>query len=129
MALALCTATLTYVGFVAVISLVVPLMYGTQVDAQVIGYIVRILIGEASYVLVAHLYFLPYALFGAAFAKMFHNMNGKLDVNDGLPNDRNSFFTATHIFQNAMLCTTLLIMLRLGCMDIRALKHGSMGCL
>lgn len=104
-------------------------MYGTQVDAQVIGYIVRILIGEAGYVLVTHLYFLPYALLGAAFAKMFHNMNGKLDVKDGLPNDRNSFFTATHIFQNTMLCTTLLIMLRLGCMDIRVLKHGSVGCL
>ena len=56
-------------------------------------------------------------------------MNCKLDVKDELPNDRSSFFTATHIFQNTMLCTTLLIMLRLGCMDIRALKHGSVGCL
>ncbi len=69
--------TLVYVFIGAAVSLAAPFVYGLPVDVPVLGYIVKLLIGEADFVSFTPLYFLPYALFGAAFAKMFRHVRSK----------------------------------------------------
>ena len=59
------------------VSLAAPFLYNLPVDVPVLGYVVRLLIGEADYTSFTPLYFLTYALFGVAFAKLFRRVNNK----------------------------------------------------
>ena len=70
-------AVWVYLAIGTAVSLAAPFVYGKEVDVPVLGYIVKLLIGEANYVSFTPLYFLPYALFGAAFAKLFRHVKDK----------------------------------------------------
>ncbi len=59
------------------ISILAPILCGKPVNIPVIGYIVQLLIGEADHVSFTPLYFLPYALIGAAFGKLFRRIGEK----------------------------------------------------
>lgn len=65
--------TIIYVSLGAVVSLAAPFIYGLPV----LGYIVKLLIGEDIFVSFTPLYILPYALFSAAFARLFRRVNDK----------------------------------------------------
>lgn len=54
-----------------------PFLYGKSVNVPVLGYVIRLLIGEADYVSFTPLYFLSYALFGAAFGKCLRHVRDK----------------------------------------------------
>ncbi len=62
----------------AVFSIAAPFLYGTPVDVPVIGYIVKLLIGEADFVSFTPLYFLSYALFGIVFGKILRHVKDKV---------------------------------------------------
>lgn len=66
-----------YVFIGVALSLAAPLIYGTPVDVPVIGYLVKLLIGDADFVSFTPLYFLSYALFGVAFGKMIKHVKDK----------------------------------------------------
>ena len=61
----------------AVASIAAPFIYGIPVNVPVVGYIVKLLIGEADFVSFTPLYFLSYALFGVAFGKMIRHVKDK----------------------------------------------------
>ncbi len=58
-------------------SIAASFLYGKQVSVPVVGYVVRLLIGEADFVSFTPLYFLSYALFGVAFGKMLRRVTDK----------------------------------------------------
>ena len=59
------------------VSIAASFLYGKQVSVPVVGYVVRLLIGEADFVSFTPLYFLSYALFGVAFGKMLRRVTDK----------------------------------------------------
>lgn len=67
-----------YVMIGAAVSIAAPFLYGTTVDVPVIGYLMKLLIGEAEFVSFTPLYFLSYALFGAAFGKILRHVKDKV---------------------------------------------------
>ncbi len=70
--------TAGYVALGAALSIAAPFLYGTPVDVPVLGYIMKLLIGEAEFVSFTPLYFLSYALFGAAFGKILRHVKDKV---------------------------------------------------
>ncbi len=69
--------TVLYVIIGTAASIAAPFIYGTPVNIPVIGYIVKLLIGEADFVSFTPLYFLSYALLGVAFGKMIRHVKDK----------------------------------------------------
>lgn len=67
-----------YVIIGAAVSIAAPFLYGTTVDVPVIGYLMKLLIGEAEFVSFTPLYFLSYALFGTAFGKILRHVKDKV---------------------------------------------------
>ncbi len=60
------------------VSIVAPFLYGTPVNVPVIGYMVKLLIGDADFVSFTPLYFLSYALFGIVFGKILRHVKNKV---------------------------------------------------
>ena len=69
--------TAWYVVIGAAASIAAPFIYGIPVNVPVVGYIVKLLIGEADFVSFTPLYFLSYALLGVAFGKMIRHVKNK----------------------------------------------------
>ncbi len=69
--------TIWYVVIGAAVSIAAPFVYGTPVDVPAVGYLMKLLIGEADFVSFTPLYFLSYALFGVAFGKMLKHVKDK----------------------------------------------------
>lgn len=69
--------TAWYVVIGAAASIAAPFIYGIPVNVPVVGYIVKLLIGEADFVSFTPLYFLSYALLGVAFGKMIRHVKDK----------------------------------------------------
>ncbi len=69
--------TLVYVILGTVLSVAAPFVYGKAPDIPVLGYLIRLLIGEANFVSFTPLYFLSYALFGVAFGRIFRKVKDK----------------------------------------------------
>ncbi len=69
--------TVWYVMIGATVSIAAPFICGIPVNVPVIGYIVKLLIGEADFVSFTPLYFLSYALLGVAFGKMIRHVKDK----------------------------------------------------
>lgn len=67
-----------YVIIGAAVSIAAPFLYGTPVDVPVIGYVVKLLIGDADFVSFTPLYFLSYALFGIVFGKILRHVKDKV---------------------------------------------------
>ena len=67
-----------YIIIGAAVSIAAPFLYGTTVDVPVLGYIMKLLIGDAEFVSFTPLYFLSYALFGVAFGKMLRHVKDKV---------------------------------------------------
>lgn len=70
--------TVWYVIIGTAASIAAPFIYGTPVNIPVIGYIMKLLIGEADFVSFTPLYFLSYALLGVAFGKMIRHVKDKM---------------------------------------------------
>lgn len=66
-----------YVAIGLAVSIAAPFLYGTPVDVPVVGYLVKLMIGEDMFVSFTPLYFLSYALFGAAFGTMLRHVRNK----------------------------------------------------
>lgn len=66
-----------YVIIGAAVSIIAPFLYGKPVDVPVLGYIVKLLIGEADFVSFTPLYFLSYAMFGVAFGRILRHVKDK----------------------------------------------------
>ena len=69
--------TLVYVILGTALSIIAPFVYGKAPDIPVLGYIIRLMIGEAKFVSFTPLYFLSYALFGVAFGRIFRKVKDK----------------------------------------------------
>lgn len=54
-----------------------PFLYGRPVDIPVLGYIVKIIIGEDYFISFAAIYFLSYAFFGVAFGHLLQRVKDK----------------------------------------------------
>ena len=67
-----------YVIIGAAVSIIAPFLYGMPVNVPVLGYIMKLLIGEAEFVSFTPLYFLSYALFGVAFGKILRHVKDKM---------------------------------------------------
>lgn len=67
-----------YIIIGAAVSIAAPFLYGTTVDVPVLGYIMKLLIGDAEFVSFTPLYFLSYALFGVAFGKILRHVRDKV---------------------------------------------------
>ncbi len=61
----------------AAVGIAAPFLCGIPVDVPVLGYIVKLLIGEADFVSFTPLYFLSYALFGIVFGKILRHVKDK----------------------------------------------------
>ena len=59
------------------VGLAAPFVYGRPVNVPVLGYVVQLLIGAAPHVSFTPLYFLSYALLGAAFGRFFRRVRDK----------------------------------------------------
>lgn len=70
--------TIGYVIIGIVVSLAAPFLYGTPINVPILGYIVTLLIGEADFVSFTPLYFLSYALLGAAFGSILQHVKDKV---------------------------------------------------
>ncbi len=66
-----------YVIMGAAVSILAPFLYGKPVDVPVLGYIMKLLIGDAEFVSFTPLYFLSYAMFGVAFGKILRHVKDK----------------------------------------------------
>lgn len=66
-----------YVIIGVAVSIIAPFLYGKSLDVPVIGYVLKLLIGEAVFVSFTPLYFLSYALFGVAFGKILRRVKDK----------------------------------------------------
>ena len=60
------------------VSIVAPFLYGTPVNVPVIGYMVKLLIGDAEFVYFTPLFFLSYALIGIVFVKILRHVKNKV---------------------------------------------------
>lgn len=69
--------TVWYALIGVAVSIAAPFIYGTPVNVPVVGYIAKLLIGEADFVSFTPLYFLSYALFGAVFGKILRHVKDK----------------------------------------------------
>lgn len=69
--------TVGYVILGAAVATAAPFLYGTPVNVPVVGYVIKLLIGEADFVSFTPLYFLSYALFGVAFGKVLRHVADK----------------------------------------------------
>ncbi len=69
--------TLVYVILGIAVSAAAPFVYGKAPDIPVLGYIIKLMIGEANFVSFTPLYFLSYALFGVAFGRIFRRVKDK----------------------------------------------------
>lgn len=69
--------TVWYVVIGVTVAILAPFVYGIQVDIPVLGYIVKLLIGDAPFVSFTPLYFLSYALLGVAFGRIFRHVTNK----------------------------------------------------
>ena len=69
--------TLVYVIIGTAAAAAAPFIYGKAPDIPVLGYIIRLMIGEASFVSFTPLYFLSYAMYGAAFGRIFRKVRDK----------------------------------------------------
>lgn len=58
-------------------SIIAPFLYGKPVNIPVLGYIVKIIIGEDYFVTFAAIYFLSYAFFGVAFGYVLQRVRDK----------------------------------------------------
>lgn len=67
-----------YVIIGAAVSIIAPFLYGKPVDVPVLGYLMKLLIGEAEHVSFTPLYFLSYAMFGVAFGKILRHVKDKM---------------------------------------------------
>ncbi len=70
--------TVWYVIIGAAVGIIAPFVYGTPVDVPVIGYLIKLLIGDADFVSFTPLYFLSYALFGVAFGRALRHVKDKI---------------------------------------------------
>ncbi len=59
------------------VALLAPFIYGRPVNIPVVGYLVTLLIGEAKFVSFTPLYFLAYALTGAAAGRLYRRIKDK----------------------------------------------------
>ena len=66
-----------YVIMGAAVSIIAPFLYGKPVDVPVLGYIMKLLIGDAEFVSFTPLYFLSYAMLGVAFGKILRHVKDK----------------------------------------------------
>lgn len=69
--------TLWYAVIGVAFGILAPLINGIQVDVPVLGYILKLLIGDAHFVSFTPLYFLSYALLGVAFGRLFKHVKNK----------------------------------------------------
>ena len=69
--------TLVYVIIGTATAIAAPFIYGKAPDIPVLGYIIRLMIGEANFVSFTPLYFLSYAMYGAAFGRIFRKVRDK----------------------------------------------------
>lgn len=69
--------TVGYVLIGTAVSIAAPFLYGRPVNVPVLGYVIKLLIGEADFVSFTPLYFLSYALYGAAFGKVLRHVKDK----------------------------------------------------
>ena len=67
-----------YVIIGAAVSIIAPFLYGEPVDVPVLGYIMKLLIGDAEFVSFTPLYFLSYAMFGVAFGRIMRHVKDKI---------------------------------------------------
>ncbi|MBD5470503.1 MAG: hypothetical protein HDR19_05160 [Lachnospiraceae bacterium] len=58
-------------------AIIAPFIYGTPVDVPVLGYIVKLIIGEDYFVSFAAIYFLSYAFLGVAFGHLLQRVKDK----------------------------------------------------
>lgn len=70
--------TAGYVIIGAAVSIAAPFLYGKPVNVPVLGYMIKLLIGEAVFVSFTPLYFLSYALFGVAFGNILRHVKDKV---------------------------------------------------
>lgn len=70
--------TVWYVVIGTAVSILAPFVYGKPVNIPILGYITKLLIGEAYYVSFTPLYFLSYALYGVAFGKILRRVKDKV---------------------------------------------------
>ena len=69
--------TLVYVIIGTATAIAAPFIYGKAPDIPVLGYIIRLMIGEANFVSFTPLYFLSYAMYGVAFGRIFRKVRDK----------------------------------------------------
>lgn len=69
--------TLVYLIIGTVTAIIAPFVYGKAPDIPVLGYIIRLMIGEANFVSFTPLYFLSYAMYGVAFGRIFRKVRDK----------------------------------------------------
>ena len=69
--------TLVYVIIGTATAIAAPFIYGKAPDNPVLGYIIRLMIGEANFVSFTPLYFLSYAMYGVAFGRIFRKVKDK----------------------------------------------------
>ncbi|MCM1235037.1 MAG: hypothetical protein NC489_33475 [Ruminococcus flavefaciens] len=60
------------------VSIAAPFLYGRPVEVPVLGYLMKLLIGEAAFVSFTPLYFLSYALLGVAFGSLLRHVRDKM---------------------------------------------------
>lgn len=70
--------TVWYAVIGVAVAILAPFVYGIPVDIPVLGYIVKLLIGDAYFVSFTPLYFLAYALLGVAFGKILRHVKNKV---------------------------------------------------
>ena len=66
-----------YVIIGAAVSVIAPFLFGKPVNAPALGYIMKLLIGDAEFVSFTPLYFLSYAMFGVAFGRILRHVKDK----------------------------------------------------
>lgn len=69
--------TAGYVIIGVAVGIAAPFLYGKPLNVPILGYIVKLLIGEADFVSFTPLYFLSYALFGVAFGRILRHVKDK----------------------------------------------------
>ncbi|RKI39063.1 hypothetical protein D7V86_17555 [bacterium D16-51] len=69
--------TAGYIIIGTAVSIAAPFFYGKPVNVPVLGYLVKLLIGEADFVSFTPLYFLSYALYGVAFGRILRHVKDK----------------------------------------------------
>lgn len=69
--------TFVYLILAAAVALAAPQIYGTEVEVPVLGYVIKLLIGEDIFISFTPLYFLPYALIGVASGKLYRRIRDK----------------------------------------------------